>query len=318
MTSMGLSNLNPLKVRHIIYDLDNCLFDYPEGYAEGFSVETAKSAITIAQEKFAKGQGNGNIETLANMDVEDAIQIALKSYEEFGDTTIKFMRDFGLNPIELYNHHHKIIADGIVEKTFDTLVNLALQKGMEAINRLGIDQYIFSNGDKYYVRKVAEKLGVAQYCKFMIGIDSANDLDYPKQGKVLLTQKYIPSAWNDFLGVTGIPSRGGYVVGRDDRLNPSKNDRDYSHCLFIDDTAISGIKSFKKIKGNFDAPKALRMQTVFRKTDRAKIDGLALSDIDAIIDDVGAFVNKFSASILGARLEQRENPQPRPELKLMP
>jgi FMN phosphatase YigB (HAD superfamily) len=302
MKHVDFGRLDFKKVAHIIYDLDNCLFPYPEGYAEEFSVQTAKSAIKLAHEKILTGGDDAKLLSLLEMDFDDVVEIAKQSYADHRCTTAIFERDYRLHGIRLYQDHHTGIVNEIVTPTFQRLARHGLRQAMVMLHNIGIQQHLFTNGTQDYAKAVTDKLGTLDCFKTIVGIDSYDDIGHPsgapeKTGKIILFQKYIRAAWHDALEfmkiptyVTALERQGGakkkeedkiypFVIGQEKQSGRNYKYWNYSNTIFIDDSPE-----------NLKVAKELGMQTVLLKTTRVDYDPKIMPYVDAVTDNIDVFI----------------------------
>lgn len=305
MTNVDFGRLNLNKISIIIDDLDNCLFSYPEGYAERFSIETARASRIIAENLIRGGREDERLINLLFTDEDVLIEKAMKSYEDHGFTTRVFLLEYGLNEVDLYKAHHYLISRDVVSATFNRLSNQRLNQGIQLLRDAGLRQFVFTNGTEDYAREVTGQLGIAHLYNRHVGIDSVNDLDPPKKGKMLLLPKHVRQAWYDFIQHANIrtyvsqeEAEGGpdkkeenivhpFLIGQEREKGKKYKMWNYSHCMFFDDSPA-----------NLQVAKTLGMQTVLVRTDRVEYDDQKMSYIDASTDNVAEFKCYLAEAIL--------------------
>jgi|GEM_PF-3168153 len=309
--TMDTQGLDLSKVEHVIDDLDNTLCPYPDGFADSFSVETALSAQEMARDLFGTGVDDKQLLRLIETSPSELAEEAKRSYADSGFTTTYFNREFGLNEVALYQHHHRSIVEKRIKTEFQRYASHGLRQSLIVLNNTGVQQHVFTNGTEEYAKAKLDALGIKDCYNSVVGIDSFNDFDPPKVGKVILLQKAVPQAWHDFLTVSQIPSHVtkltqaevddkqeqtyGYVLGKTERPKTLK-DWDYSHCVFFDDS-IENLKTAKRFG----------MQTVLVKTDRVTPTTKDMQDIDAVTDHDGLAVFKcMIAHEIGQIKDQKE------------
>lgn len=322
MIHVDFGKLNFKKMEHVIYDLDNCLFPYPEGYAEEFSVQTAKSAIKLARKKILTGGDDNKLLELLEMDFNDLVAMAKKSYADYGCTTKIFEKKYNLHAVKLYQDHHRTIIHDIITPTFQKFARHGLRQGMVMLHNLGVKQHLYTNATEEYAIATTTKLGVKNCLDTHVGIDSYDDIGHPsgdpdKKGKIALFPKYMRWAWHDAIELMQIPTfvsetdkNNGlkpFIIGQNKDPGATYKYWDYSNTVFIDDSPE-----------NLKIAKELGMQTVLLKTDRVDYDSETMPYIDTVTDNVDVFlclmaheVERLKPSVTGNKLEPTAYSGPR-------
>lgn len=212
MQSNGLKELEVLFV-----DIDRIFNFYNSHFARQFSVETARSFCELHPDKAERH------------DFEDLVEKAVQSYKDHGRTTAWFAKQFKIDEMELYQHHHDTLCEqnGFIDRAFrlghikvdDELNNLLAQ-----VTQAGVQICFFTNGRESYAHKILGHHGIdTSQCR-VLGIDSFG-------GNKFVIGKESPSHICDALHQVGAyrwnsPSKGeGYI------------DINQSHAGIIDDTA---------------------------------------------------------------------------------
>lgn len=299
--TVDFGKLNLKKIQHVIDDLDNCLFLYPEHYAERFSIETGRAAKRMAEHKINKGSDNEDFVALACTHEDDLTQKAMDSYSTHGFTTRAFMHDYKLNELNLYRLHHYFISRDVIRPTFNRLANPRLIQGVTLLGDAGLDCHLFTNGTTNYAMNATEQLGLYNRYKTLGGIDSTDSQ--------FLMPKHVRGAWHDFFAVAKIASTTGFMLQQqnfEDEDNQIKRhmkpqDWDFSHCVFFDDTPQ-----------NLAVAKHFKIQTVLVETDRVTYDPATMRYVDAVAENIAEFKCHMAQSIMQQQSSARPQSSFRP------
>jgi len=295
--TVDFGKLDLEKIDIVIDDLDNCLFPYPKNYAERFSMETARAAKLMAKCQIHKGSEDERLVALLCANEDDLIEDAKQSYADHGFTTRVFANEYGLNEVELYQGHHYLICRDVVKPTFNRFAKPRLQQGVQLLFDAGLRQFVFTNGTQFYAEDVTQQLGLKNYYNMHFGIDSYNDYDAPRSGKIILLPKHVRQAWQDFIQHANIRTyvseeelKSGvkpFLIGQEREKGKNYKLWNYSHCVFFDDSPE-----------NLKIAKQFGMQTVLVQTDRVQYDPQKMSYIDAVTDNIGEFKCHMASEIL--------------------
>jgi len=277
----------------IIFDVDNTLFPYPEGYDRQFSVATARAVKAIAGQKL-KPDGDQRLVHLVCADEDQLTEEAVQSYREHGSTVEVFARRYGLNREDLYQAHHYLMYRDVVKPTFARYANPRLQQGLANLRQVGMDLHGFTDGTEFYCIEVVKALGLKNYFSHLSGTDSHRERHYAFKSKRV--------AWLDYLAAKKIPSETGYVIGETNKAM-TVEDAQWPHVVIVDDSP-------EKLR----AAKHYGLKTILKTTDRVQLTEEDKRFIDLQVDDLGEFTNLWADRLRHQKRAAGQHP-PCPVLK---
>ena len=204
-------------ITDLYIDIDHVINHYDELFARQFSVETAKSFVEL------------HPYLTARFDIDELIELAICSYQKTGRTTALFAEKFGIDEMELYQHHHDTLCEpgAFIEQQFQNgniTIDPELRDLLIEVKSLGVSLRAFTNGTKKYAEIVLSK----PMHDLIDLMDAAHGMD--SVPNIYMFDKRHGSFWNDILIKDGLAKQFKANKGM------GIEDFDHSHVAVIDDT----------------------------------------------------------------------------------
>ncbi len=133
------NNKNNKKI--LIWDLDNTLYPETEEFKEMLDEATARAAIE---------------DLGVPLDFETAKAKVTESYKTYRDGGEIFVRDYGIDPKEMFEAYHK-------RKPINPII--PYEDLLEKLEKLPYEQYIFSTSSREVVEKILKHIGLYEFFK---------------------------------------------------------------------------------------------------------------------------------------------------------
>ena len=165
---MGVHSSHPLTgIKHILLDIDHVVNHYGPKYAREFSKATAESFCDL------------HPELASRYEIDELTKKAVEAYATTGRTTSWFADTFGIDEMELYQHHHDELCKpgGFLDKEFKQgriPIDPELPGLLAQVKDLGIKVHAFTNGTEGYARTILRRgrHGIDHLMDHIIGMDS--------------------------------------------------------------------------------------------------------------------------------------------------
>ncbi len=139
LTEFDLDNNNNKKI--LIWDLDNTLYPETEEFKEMLDEATARAAIE---------------DLGVPLDFATAKAKVTESYKTYRDGGEIFVRDYGIDPKEMFEAYHK-------RKPINPII--PYENLLEKLEKLPYQQYIFSTSSREVVEKILKHIGLYDFFK---------------------------------------------------------------------------------------------------------------------------------------------------------
>lgn len=126
------------RVRGIVWDLDNTLYRLNEALTRSFNLAIARAVI----------------EAGVKLDLETAVAMAHKSFEDHAYSGRVFIQEYGVDREALHYKAHGLIDETVIEASLETI---------RFFEKLPLEHMLITHGAKSWARKVLHHLGLERW-----------------------------------------------------------------------------------------------------------------------------------------------------------